>query len=260
MRNVARAFLGGISAGRALEAPSVAGDLAPYYRHLGQFSAAFATMADVALMVLGGALKRREAFSGRMADMLGQLYLCSATLKRFEDDDCPPEDLPLLHWSCRYAFWHMQEAADAAISNFPQPVLRLLLRACVLPAGRRMRPPSDSLQHQVAALMLQPGEGRDRLTAGIHLSDKVSDPLGCLEHALEKTVAAEPVIQGLGKQEGGRRQANETHEEWLMRLQQQGMLNEAELKLLQQAHAAMLQAIAVDDFAPSRRRGGKEAA
>ena len=37
-------------------------------------------------LVFGGELKRRERLSARLGDILSQLYLISATLKRFEDD------------------------------------------------------------------------------------------------------------------------------------------------------------------------------
>lgn len=51
------------------------------------------------MAVLGGSLKRRERLSARLGDILSQLYLSSATLKRFENDGRPAEDLPLVHWA-----------------------------------------------------------------------------------------------------------------------------------------------------------------
>ena len=40
----------------------------------------------VGLMVMGGALKRREKLSARLGDILSYMYLASATLKRYEDE------------------------------------------------------------------------------------------------------------------------------------------------------------------------------
>ena len=50
---------------------------------LGIAAAAFALAADIAMLTLGGALKRKEKLSGRFADIISQLYLASSALKRF---------------------------------------------------------------------------------------------------------------------------------------------------------------------------------
>ncbi len=257
LRNIARAFLGGISGGRLLGAPEGAGELAPYYRQLARFSAAFAAMADAALLTLGGSLKRHEALSGRMADMLGYMYLCSASLKRFEDDGSPQGDLPLLHWACRHALGRIEQAADEAIANFPQPLLRLKMRAWVLPTGRRMRVADDALNHQVAEVMMQPGEVRDRLSHGIYQADDVDDTLGRLEFALQAALVSEPVEQRLRHDEAGRRASGESHDAWLERLRDEERITPEEASLLRHAHDAMRRCIAVDDFPAPRRSAFK---
>ena len=48
-------------------------------------------MADAAMFVLG-TLKRRERLSARLGDILSQLYLASAALKRYADDGRPADD------------------------------------------------------------------------------------------------------------------------------------------------------------------------
>ena len=57
-----------------------------YYQQLTRFSAAFAFMADISLLVLGGSVKRREKLSARLGDILAQMYLISCTLKRYEEE------------------------------------------------------------------------------------------------------------------------------------------------------------------------------
>lgn len=53
------------------------------------------------MAVLGGSLKRRERISARLGDVLSQLYLASAVLKRYDDEGRQEADLPLVHWGCR---------------------------------------------------------------------------------------------------------------------------------------------------------------
>src|SRR3546814_18469378 len=70
-----------------------------YYRQLARYACAFALLADVSMALLGGSLKRRERLSARLGDILSQMYLASAVLKRFEDDGRQAADAPLAHWS-----------------------------------------------------------------------------------------------------------------------------------------------------------------
>ncbi|TPW01225.1 MAG: hypothetical protein FD124_3761, partial [Alphaproteobacteria bacterium] len=83
--NAARSFVFALSGGRGIPAPP-GDETRRYYQQLTRFSASFALSADVAMAVLGGSLKRREKISARLGDVLSMLYLCSAALKRFEDD------------------------------------------------------------------------------------------------------------------------------------------------------------------------------
>jgi hypothetical protein len=76
-----RCWTGGVFA----PAPD-AGDATQFYRQLSRYSSAFALCADMALLTLGGALKRKEMLSARFGDILSELYLLSAALKRWEDE------------------------------------------------------------------------------------------------------------------------------------------------------------------------------
>src|SRR5262249_36139458 len=76
-----RRWTGGIFA----PAPE-AGPATRFYRQLSRHASAFALCADMALLTLGGALKRKEMLSARFGDILAELYLLSAVLKRWEDE------------------------------------------------------------------------------------------------------------------------------------------------------------------------------
>jgi acyl-CoA dehydrogenase len=63
------------------------------------------------MMLLGGELKRRERLSARLGDVLSNLYLASAALKRYHDLDSPEHMEPLLPgpwkkaWARRNGHW-----------------------------------------------------------------------------------------------------------------------------------------------------------
>ena len=76
MRGFGRSWTGG----RLAPAPNI-GATARFYRQLSRYAASFAMVSDVALLTLGGRLKRKEMLAARLGDVLPELYLLSAALK-----------------------------------------------------------------------------------------------------------------------------------------------------------------------------------
>ena len=254
--NAARSFVFGLTGGRGIPVPYDS-ETHRYYQQLTRFSAAFALSADVAMAVLGGSLKRREKISARLGDVLSQMYLCSATLKRFEDDECPTEDLPLLHWAIQDALHRIQQALDGMIQNFPNVLARWILRVLIFPLGLRLSPPADRLGHEIAALLMRPGAARDRLTDGMYLPTDERDALGALEAALHSTLACEPLQAELEKAyRAGRLKAPEE----LLRIaeaREQSIITAEQAVQLERDYALRRKVIMVDDFAPEQLRAGR---
>ncbi|TKC81658.1 acyl-CoA dehydrogenase [Trinickia terrae] len=177
--NALRAFVHGITAGAAIPKPDSAyAPLAGYYRAATRLATAFALVADVSMLVLGGELKRRERISARLGDVLSQLVLISATLKRFEDEGRQEADLPLVRWAVEDALYAAQHALDGVLANYPAARLAMLLRACAFPLGMRLRPPADALASEIAELVQTPCAARERLVADSYVPAAEADPLG----------------------------------------------------------------------------------
>lgn len=219
-----------------------------YLQHLTRMSAAFALCTDVAMMTLGGSLKRREKLSGRLGDILSYLYLASAALKRFEDQGSPREDLPLLHWTSQHCLYEIQKAFDGLLQNLPNRFAAWTVRWYVFPLGQHFKAPSDKLGHQIAELMLTPSPARDRLTEGMYLPESVNDQLGRIEDALHKVIKAEPAERRL------RRELKDYNPDFtglkgmLEAAIQQRILTEEDAQLIREADAARTDVIQVDDF------------
>jgi acyl-CoA dehydrogenase len=81
-----------------------AGEATRFYRQLSRYSSAFALCADMALLTLGGALKRKEMLSARFGDILSELYLLSAALKRWQDEGRQEADFAALEWCMESGF------------------------------------------------------------------------------------------------------------------------------------------------------------
>jgi len=256
LSNAARSLVLGLTAGHGYPVPY--GDATRrYYQQLTRYAAAFALSTDIAMAVLGGTLKRREKISARLGDVLSQMYLCSATLKRFEDDGRPVEDLPLLDWAMQDALHNIQLAFDGVIQNFPNALVRRMLSIMIFPLGQNLSPPSDHLGHQVATLLMQPGETRDRLTAGMYISDDVEDAVGALELALISTLECEPLLAKL--REAHKNRKLKALEE-LLRIAEardNGIINAEEALQLERDYALRRKVIMVDDFAPEELPAGQ---
>ncbi|NYT66762.1 acyl-CoA dehydrogenase [Alcaligenaceae bacterium] len=192
--NSLRALGHGLTGARMVKLDTqVAPDMARYYRQLSRFSAAFSMLADASMLTLGGSLKMRESLSARLGDVLSQMYLISATLKRFEDEGRQTDDAPLAHWAIQDAFFRLQVAYDGVLTNFPSRYIAWKLRFLTFPLGRPFTPPSDRLNHQVARLLITPSPSRDRLTANCYAPDNEHDPVGIIEAAMHAALAAEAV-------------------------------------------------------------------
>jgi len=193
-RNGVRTLWHGLTGSRFVAVPEhVSPDTKRYFQQLTRFSAAFAFLADVSMLVLGGGLKRREKLSARLGDILSQMFLMSATLKHFHDEGQQQADLPLLHWGIWDSMYQAQEAFEGVIANYPNKLIGRLLHGFIFPLGHPYVVPSDDIGHQVAKLLISPTAARDRLTEGCHVPQTAEEPVGALELALAATIAAEPI-------------------------------------------------------------------
>ncbi|SEP88462.1 acyl-CoA dehydrogenase [Nitrosomonas ureae] len=252
LRNTANSFVYALFGNHIKDnAPeSATPETATYYRQLARFSASFACIADIGLMRLGGSLKRKERLSARLGDILSMLYLCSATLKRFEDDGRPDSDLPLLHWCMQDAIYRMQQAFDEFLANIPGHFTFVgLLRILVFPLGKRCKPPVDALTHEVARLMMVPGAVRDRLTAGIHVPTAEHEPMADLEQALRCVIEC-GAIEAKLREAVKLRKITDHGDGQIAQALQLNVITAEEASLLEKLKDLRSKVIKVDDFRP----------
>ncbi|MBT3203859.1 MAG: acyl-CoA dehydrogenase [Gammaproteobacteria bacterium] len=253
-QNLIRAFSFGLTGSHLAKTP-VNGRVGQYYKRLAQMSAAFAVVSDLALMMLGGALKRKEKLSGRFADALSYMFYTSAILKKFEDDGRPRVDLPLVEWSAKYSLHQVQLALDEILRNFPNKPIGLIVRLLVFPLGLSLRQPNDSLSQRVAAILLKPGEARDRLTKGLYIVDDENDITGKLEVALKKVLLSDPIEKRLRAKKLIKPELL-NYEQWLVELVSSDDISEQEAETLRQGKAVTRDIIMVDEFAQGELEAG----
>ncbi len=237
-RTAGRALLRGWSGGALAAAPKDAGRAKSFYRQLSRYSAAFALTADAAFLSLGGALKRRELLSARLGDILSDLYLLAAALKRWEDEGRRDADWPLVCYCMESGLAAIEQRFDEVFANLPYAPVNGLLRVFAMPFGRRRRGPSDQLIRDVAVLLTEPSEVRARLVGDICI--RTGGPVDQLTRTFEMVANVQPIHDRLRK--AGYRDWRQARAE--------GQVDDAEASRLEAVDAAVKQAIAVDDFAP----------
>ncbi|WP_425992173.1 acyl-CoA dehydrogenase [Afipia sp. DC4300-2b1] len=216
-----------------------AGAATGYYRQLSRYSAAFALCSDMALLTLGGALKRKEMLSARLGDILSELYLLSAALKRWEDEGRQDADFPALQWVMANGIRTIENRLAEVIANLPNRFVSVILKFLIQPLGANPLGPSDKVVHHCAQMILAPGAVRDRLTAGLYHGND-DGPLARLERAFLLVTANEPIEKKMHAAK---------IRDWSEAVKK-GVITADEGAKLKAAHDAVALVIEVDDFAP----------
>ncbi|ENM5725333.1 acyl-CoA dehydrogenase FadE [Vibrio mimicus] len=248
LSNLVRSLWLGLTDGYGSQAPT-RDATKRYYQQLNRYSANLALLADVSMAVLGGSLKRKERLSARLGDILSQLYLSSATLKRFENDGRPVEDLPLVHWGLQDSLRQTEIAIDEFLANFPNRFIGRALRLLIMPFGRVRKAPSDKLDSKLAEILQTPSATRSRIGRNQYLTPSDHNPAGKVEQALTVILQAEPLFDKVCNALNQRRPFTGLDEVAKLGLEAK-VLTIQEAALLSEAEAHRLYTINVDDFAP----------
>ena len=181
MRNLAKTICSAWTGGRFISVPN--SPLKREYQRLSRLSFAYAWLADLALMTLGGELKRKERLSARLADGMSYLYLAMAALRYCRDGDNTEQ----LHakWAVSYCFYHAQASLLALCKNFPIRSLGVVARFIAFPWGQSMAYPCDRLSGKLAKEMCDNHAYREQLKKSLYLSGDPTQPIDRVEHAFQ---------------------------------------------------------------------------
>jgi acyl-CoA dehydrogenase len=257
--NAVRSLVLGLTLARFSKVPPV-GPTARYFQHVNRYSASFALAADIAMLALGGYLKKKETLSARLGDVLSAMYLASMVLKHHENEGRETADLPLVEWACRSLLYQAQEQLHLFLRNFPNRPLAALMRLLIFPRGLTYFPPSDRLGRDIVDLIMNPTATRERLSRHIYKTKNSNNPLGLLQEALIMSTMAESLekrmrVDGI---KTGRVTALDLPGQ-IEQAMRAGILSEAEAAVLRDYDAKVSDLVAVDDFAPHELGAGRDA-
>jgi len=249
--------------GGALAGSPLGGEAGSVLQQLTRYSAAFALVSDACMGTLGGSLKRKECITGRLADALAWMYIASACVKKYVEEEQPARDRDFFRWSTSEALWQVQTALDGVLANLPSRATALALRPLVFPLGLRRRPPNDRLGGKLARALLDGGEARLALTREMYVPKEGKYGLALYERALALTLAAEPARKKLREAVKSKKLPRASESELYALALKAGVLSESECKALRDAAAERWEAVQVDEFPMDQFPGvsaGREAA
>lgn len=250
VRNKIRAGVLSVTRGHLI-IPVHKGLVGQYEKKLNWASATFAYLADVAMLLNGGDLKRKEKINGRFGDILSAMYIAVCVLKKFQIDGQQKSDELVVKYIMKELFVRMQQAFDGLFDNlFENPVLRFLFFPIRLFArfNQFEKPATDKLTHKIAKISLEDEEFRERITKGIYIPKDKNEALGRLENALALfRKAAEPIAkinQNIRWKNLPKKPISDLIEEAV----DKDIISKNEAKVIKEADIAIIDAMQVDEY------------
>ncbi len=250
INNIARSILFSWTRGRIAKPY---GDLTTkvYYRNLSVLSAKFACLTDIASLLLGGSLKRKEMISGRFADSISAMYEISSCLKLYEEkflnDDNAKNILKL-------SVLRLIEEADTSMLNNIEsmPINRVakwLLRLLFFPFSVSTSKIDDKLIINTSKSVLDTEWIENNLSTCIctNLKDKPDHPFNILFQGFEAGKELK-VLRDKVKKAGYSYQPSITLEFWLQRLVDNKTLTTEDKENWLRLNDLVLEALKVDDY------------
>jgi acyl-CoA dehydrogenase len=227
-------------------------NMAKYRRRLLRASAAFTLHTEIFLAAYTGSLKFKEMLTGRMADILANMYFALCVMRRFEAQGRAKEFKPFAVWALDHCFAEISKASENIARNIETPVLGHFFRWIVLPWTRltnSAHATSDAMARKIAKALQTPGAVRDELTRGIFVPQNRSEPLSELDSAMNLAQATKQSQFKVRKAITEKRIKKGSEEDVLGQAVSQGILTENEAKIHREAARMAKRVIEVDAFA-----------
>lgn len=221
-----------------------------YYKQITRMSSAFAHVNDVALIVLGGELKRKERLSARLGDVMSYLYMACASLKYFKDNGEKPSQEDFLVWTLQHCLFEAQTALVEVLDNFTLPMLGKLVKFTMFPYGKPYKKPADNLEFKIAQSLLNNSEMREEFRSMCFIPENYADPVGRMEVTFKSVLATQPIKAKIYKAVKAKQLAKGRISKIAPEALAAGIISQEELDKLNLSAKYVNEVIQVDEFGP----------
>jgi hypothetical protein len=221
-----------------------------YEKRLNKVSSNLATMADLALLVLGGDLKKAEMLSARLGDMMSYGYMAMSAIRFYEmkvSDTNRVDAKPYFEYGIQWALQQAEQAQKAFVANFPNTAVRGLMRLLTATYSNSTHAISDDLVRELSEVSLQNNAFRKEIT---HLVEtKAGDGYDINYQAFIAKHAVMPMLRKIQKSLRTQPVAPATDfVNIVAEMQKRGVLNQSEVDAVLDYDAKRRVAVRVDEY------------
>ena len=213
-----------------------------YKQKLTWVSSEFTLLTNLALVILGPSLKKRENISARFGDILSNCYLITATLREFENNP-NEQDKDLVDYICNYCFNEIQIAREEIISN-----IRFI--GFLLPFAK-INPFSIKAKDKLNAKIVKNLNNQDylkSLTSSLFISSNEKDRLNVIQEAVKQNKECETSFKKLKESIKNETIKKDSFENMTKELLEKNILTSQEIEKMKKAHTLKQEVISVDSF------------
>lgn len=213
-----------------------------YKQKLTWVSSEFTLLTNLALVILGPSLKKRENISARFGDILSNCYLITATLREFENNP-NEQDKNLVDYICNYCFNEIQIAREEIISNIG-------FIGFLLPLAK-INPFSIKAKDKLNAKIVKNLNNQDylkSLTSSLFISSNEKDRLNVIQEAVKQNKECETSFKKLKESIKNESIKKDSFENMTNELLEKNILTFEEIEKMKKAHALKQEVISVDTF------------
>ena len=219
-----------------------------YKQKLTWVSDEFTLLTNVALGILGPSLKKRENISARFGDILSNCYLITATLREFENNPNPKDEL-LVDYVCNYCFNEIQIAREEIITNIGY-LGYLLPLAKINPFSIKAK---DSLNEKIVKT-LNNQDYLQNMTSALFISKNKNDRLAKIQEAVKQNKESQNSFKILKEAIKNETIKKDSSENMINELLEKNLLSKEEIEKMLEAHALKQEVISVDSFEANEYR------
>ena len=193
-------------------------------------------------------MKKRENISARFGDILSNCYLITATLREFENNPNPKDEL-LVDYVCNYCFNEIQIAREEIITNIGY-LGYLLPLAKINPFSIKAK---DSLNEKIVKT-LNNQDYLQNMTSALFISKNKNDRLAKIQEAVKQNKESQNSFKILKEAIKNETIKKDSSENMINELLEKNLLSKEEIEKMLEAHALKQEVISVDSFEANEYR------
>ena len=154
----------------------------------------------------------------------------------------------MVHWTQKTLLHEAQEKIHQTLSNFPNKLVKILLRFIIFPLGRNISEPTIQETLKIGRLVSRKTKTRENLIQGIYLQDESTNHYSQMNKALELYESCHPIKSEVTKAKKKGLISGNSFKDLLEAAVHESIISKEEADLLIQYNVLVDDIINVDDF------------